>query len=254
MKKRIVRQAEADGLHVGRNKALRRSGSNVTPASCRNCEDLFRPTLVVVALLLCGHVYSAEPTIQRVLPPPGIEIPQAQRERLAAEVRVLQKQLSAVRAHEHSSDVELFVKAVEYALLHNEFYNAKDVEKADRLLRSAEERLAQLKADSTPWHRQHGLVVRGYRSRIDDSVQPYGLEIPDDIDFEKRVPLYIWLHGRGDTATDMHFIDQRQTKPGQIQPPGAIVVHPFGRQCVGFKSAGEIDVWEAVAHVARNYS
>jgi dienelactone hydrolase len=51
----------------------------------------------------------------------------------------------------------------------------------------------------------------------------------------------------------MHFIDQRQSKPGQIQPPGAIVVHPFGRQCVGFKSAGEVDVWEAVTDVVKNY-
>jgi len=268
--KRVLKRTAVDSLPVGRNKALHSSGSSVTFGPCRNCEDLFRPTFgvpasgrfltagrlkacVAAALLLCGNVYSAEPIIERRLPPPGIEIPVAQRERLAAEVKSLKAELSTVRSREHSSDVEVFVKAVEYALLHNEFYNAKDVEKADRLLSSAKERLAQLKADDTPWHRQRGLVVRGYRSRIDDSVQPYGLEIPDDFDFEKRVPLYIWLHGRGDTATDLHFIDQRQSKPGQIHPPGAIVVHPFGRQCVGYKSAGEMDVWEAATHVAENY-
>ncbi|HUG66721.1 MAG TPA: hypothetical protein VMM76_03150, partial [Pirellulaceae bacterium] len=206
-----------------------------------------------IVWLLGVSVHSAEPKIERRLPPPGIEIPLAQRERLAAEVSKLQEELVGIRDIDKSEDVELFVKAVDFALLHNEFYNAKDIEKADRLLKSAQERLTQLKAGETPWHRQHGLVVRGYRSRIDDSVQPYGLEIPDDIDFQKRVPLYIWLHGRGDTATDLHFIDQRQTKPGQIQPPGAIVVHPFGRHCVGFKSAGEVDVWEAVADVARKY-
>jgi dienelactone hydrolase len=202
---------------------------------------------------LCIAANAAEPNIKRVLPPPGIEIPAADRERLAGEVSSLKKELAAVRFNKHSEDVEVFVKAVDFALLHNEFYNAKDVEKADRLLKSARSRLAQLKAGDTPWHRQRGVIVRGYRSQIDDSVQPYGLELPDDIDFEKRVPLYIWLHGRGDTQTDMHFIDQRQSKPGQIQPPGAIVVHPFGRQCVGFKSAGEVDVWEAVTDVVKNY-
>lgn len=211
--------------------------------------------LIGVTMILCAAGFSAEPKIERRLPPPGIEIPLDDRERLAAEVSALKEHLATVQGHEHLPDVEVFVKAVDFALLHNEFYNAKDVEKADRLLNSARERLEQLKAGSTPWHRQHGLVVRGYRSRIDDSVQPYGLEIPDDIqlDSDKRVPLYIWLHGRGDKTTDMHFIDQRQTRPGQIHPVGAIVVHPLGRQCVGYKSAGEADVWEAVADVAENY-
>jgi hypothetical protein len=34
-------------------------------------------------------------------------------------------------------------------------------------------------------------------------------------------------------------------KPGQFQPQGTIVIHPFGRYCNGFKSAGETDVFEA---------
>ncbi len=253
--KQVVRRSVED-FHflAGRTKALRSAGSSVTSGLCRNCEDLVRPTFyVLAALLLCAGARSAEPVIERRLPPPGIEIPAADRERLAAEVSSLKDALSELRTREHSVDVEVFIKAVDFALMHGEFYNSKDVDKADRVLKSAKERLAQLRAGDTPWHRQHGLVVRGYRSRIDDSVQPYGLEISDSIDFKSQVPLYIWLHGRGDTATDMHFIDQRQTKPGQIQPPGAIVVHPFGRQCVGYKSAGEQDVWEAVFDVLRNY-
>jgi len=34
-------------------------------------------------------------------------------------------------------------------------------------------------------------------------------------------------------------------KPGQFQPKGTIVIHPFGRYCNGWKSAGETDVFEA---------
>ncbi|MDA1051879.1 MAG: hypothetical protein O3C40_15545 [Planctomycetota bacterium] len=251
--KQVVRRSAENSL-VGRIKALRSSGSSATPGSFRNCEDLVRPTFyVLAALLLCTSARSAEPIIERRLPPPGIEIPLADRERLAGEVSSLKEELLSVRDRAHSADVEVFVKAVDFALLHNEFYAAKDVEKADRLLKTARERLAEFKAGNPFWLRQKGLVVRGYRSTIDGSVQSYGLEIPSDFDFTKRVPLYIWLHGRGDTATDLHFIDQRQTKAGQIQPPGAIVVHPFGRQCVGYKSAGETDVWEAVASVFMNY-
>jgi hypothetical protein len=34
-------------------------------------------------------------------------------------------------------------------------------------------------------------------------------------------------------------------KPGQFQPAGTIVIHPFGRYCNGWKSAGETDVFES---------
>jgi len=63
----------------------------------------------------------------------------------------------------------------------------------------------------------------------------------------KPVPMWIWLHGRGDTATDLPFIYGKLTakKPGQFQPAGTIVIHPFGRYCNGWKSAGETDVFEA---------
>ena len=96
-------------------------------------------------------------------------------------------------------------------------------------------------------------MVRGYYSSIDDSPQPYGLEIPEGFDFTKPAPLYVWLHGRGDKTTDMHFIHQRMTRKGQVTPENAIVVHPFGRHCMGFKSAGEIDVLECVQHVSEHY-
>ena len=55
-------------------------------------------------------------------------------------------------------------------------------------------------------------------------------------------------------TTDIHFIKDRLNKVGYISPPGAIVLHPFGRQCLGYKSAGETDVLEAIEHVKANYS
>ena len=36
----------------------------------------------------------------------------------------------------------------------------------------------QLAAGKAPWTTATGLVVRGYRSKIDGSVQPYGLVVP----------------------------------------------------------------------------
>jgi len=44
-----LRRVAVDHLPAGRNKALRSSGSGATIGSCRNCEDLFRPTSHITA-------------------------------------------------------------------------------------------------------------------------------------------------------------------------------------------------------------
>jgi dienelactone hydrolase len=166
---------------------------------------------------------------------------------------LISKESGRIAAHPRAADARVLLKAVEFALHHNEFYSAKDAETLRRVLRLAAARVEQLKRDETPWMRKPGLTVRGYVSRIDGSLQPYGLEIPEGYDFDKPSPLYVWLHGRGDKTTDLHFIHQRLTRGGRIRPAGAIVLHPFGRHCMGFKSAGEIDVLDAVAEVRRDY-
>lgn len=241
------------------------------------------PCLFAALLALAVTDVSAAdaiPPIARVLPPAGLEIPADIRARLEKRLadtkqRVEQasKALFPSRPDQapDRADIEVFTKAVEYALLHREFYVPKDFEKADWALDEANrrldvwtrERMAQIarapreqefRPLAWPWATSTGLTVRGYRSRrIDDSPQPYGLVIPENHDFEKPCPLYVWLHGRGDKNTDLHFLHERATKRGQIAPEGAIVLHPFGRHCVGYKSAGEVDVQEAVAQVRRAY-
>ncbi|MCA9262968.1 MAG: prolyl oligopeptidase family serine peptidase, partial [Planctomycetales bacterium] len=57
----------------------------------------------------------------------------------------------------------------------------------------------------------------------------------------------------GDKVTELAFLDQRQRNRGELTSDNAIVLHPFGRYCNGFKSAGEIDVLEAIAAVQQHY-
>ncbi|MEY4178823.1 MAG: hypothetical protein RLY70_2397, partial [Planctomycetota bacterium] len=162
------------------------------------------------------------------------------------------------------ADIEVYVKALELALEFGEFYAPKDVEKARFAIAEAERRLAagaaaaagETAAADKPvdWPRKTGLTVRGFRSRLDGSAQPYGVVAGMGHDFAKPAPLYVWLHGRGDKQTDLHFIHERHHSQGQIAPPGALVIHPFGRHCLGFKSAGEIDVLEAVEHACSQYA
>lgn len=193
------------------------------------------------------------PQIQRVLPPVGLDIPSTVTTRFTQRLADLRRQFAPLAKHPLAADVEIFLKAVELALEFREFYDSKDFAKADKLLAEAEKRLASLEKGESPWTRQTGLVVRGYYSSVDGSPQPYGMVIPEKLDRTRPPPLFIWLHGRGDKATDLHFINERMTSPGQVAPPGAIVVHPFGRQCVGFKQAGEIDVLESSAAAEKQY-
>lgn len=203
----------------------------------------------------CCTSQAAEPIppIERVLPPKGIEVPAKEREDLAAALKAASDRAVDIAMHPLAADVTIYMKAVDFALRHGEFYGDKDVSKAHDLLKQAEGRIDELKNRKHTWTDKSGLVVRGFNSAIDGSPQPYGLEIPDKLDATKPAPLYVWLHGRGDKQTDLHFIHERQSRSGQIAPAGAIVLHAFGRHCLGFKSAGEIDVLEAVEHAKANY-
>ena len=190
------------------------------------------------------------PPIPRRIPAQGIEIPEALRTQLLQRLEQAQAEPEKLRRH---PDVDVFRKAVRFALLNGEFYDKKHFSLPAVLLDEADRRVALLAKGEIPWNRAKGRLVRGFRSAIDDTVQPYGLEIPPHLPLNRPVPLYVWLHGRGDKTTDLHFIHQRMNKPGTFAIDDGIVLHPFGRQCIGYKSAGETDVLEAIADVRKRY-
>lgn len=210
--------------------------------------------ILLVSLGFSGLVRGEEwKEIQRLIPPEGIEVPEDELQGIRAGLAEAEKEYEAVKGHALAADAEVFLKSVRYALLHGEFYKKGDVEKVEKVLAEGARRVAALKKGETPWTVQRGLVVRGYRSEIDGSAQPYGLEIPEGLDLSKPARLYVWLHGRGDKTTDAHFIAERMAKAGQFPFEDGIVVHPFGRQCIGWKSAGEIDVLDVVDEVDAQY-
>lgn len=199
--------------------------------------------------------------IERRLPPKGIDIGDAERDKLERRLTELDKAIAAAKIDDEvRPDVAIYTKAVRWALDFDEFYEAKrDIARAHAALDSAKQRLDALLSGKPLWKAQRGRVVRGYISHIDGSAQPYGLEIPDGLDLSgaggKSVPLYVWLHGRNDKGTDLHFIAERQSKGCPISEfvDDGIILHPFGRHCVGFKGPGEIDVLDAIESVKRRY-
>jgi len=209
----------------------------------------------------------------RPVPPKGSEIPAADRESLTKELDLLGKEIQALKKSleikpallELLPDVEIYHKAVRYALEYDEFYIEKD--KKDKVIRDdvkvaaaqlkiGLERAKELRLGKPSWPTETGLVVRGYRSKIDGSVQPYGLVIPPTYtpNGGGRFRLDFWWHGRGEKLTELNFLDERNRSPGQFTPRNTIVLHPYGRYCNANKFAGEIDSLEALEHVKKHYS
>ena len=151
-------------------------------------------------------------------------------------------------------DVQIYHKAVDWALRHDEFYSTNEVAVARDLLKRGGERAAALRAGQAPWLAQTGLVVRAYQSKIDGSIQPYGLVVPPNF-APGGAPLRLdfWIHGRGEKLSELSFVDGRQKSPGQFVPPGALVLHLYGRYCCANKLAGEVDLFEALAHAKKYY-
>ena len=216
----------------------------------------------LVASIPGQRVTAGEPIaeISRVLPPVSeVVVPPELRTSLESRITAYVDRIWEIEDEDHAADVGALVKAVAYALKHNEFYSEKEIPIAAAMLDLADRRYREIdEGDTRSRLTERGHIVRGYRSKIDDSYQPYGLEIPEKLDLSRPVPLLVWLHGRGDKTTDLHFLNQCQAKSqafgGFMKDQGeAIILHPFGRQCVGWKHAGEIDIFEAIEAVKADY-
>ena len=229
-----------------------------------------RAHVCTIAFVLCGVLASngiAQSTtpqpVFKQLPPAGIQIDPQRRTALQQRVESIRQQLSRTVAESNDasqwqSDVDVLIRAVHLALEQNLFFKDSEVDAADRLLDEAARRvtaaaagtrgleLLGFDADAND-HPQP--LVAGFVSRIDDSVQPYGIVVPAGFTLAQAgtpMRMDVWLHGRGDTKTEVPFLTERMTKAGQYTPDDTVVLHPFGRHCNAFKFAGETDVYEAI--------
>lgn len=223
----------------------------------------FTPAAAILALVPALLAAPAPRPAAKRLPPPGLAIPAAARAELTAEAAALRADLDRTARDLPPAanpalatllpDAEIFHKAVDWALRHDEFFDAKQVSVARRLLVAGRERVAHLRAGRAPWLEATGLIVRGYRSSLDDSVQPYGLFVPPGWQRGQEMRLLVWLLGRGEKRTELAFLAEREAGPPPLVPRGAIVLVPYGRFCNATKFAGEVDVFEAMAAVRGHY-
>ncbi|MDX2035871.1 MAG: prolyl oligopeptidase family serine peptidase [Isosphaeraceae bacterium] len=197
----------------------------------------------------------------RRIPAIGIEPSPDDREEITIRLDELEKAIRRLRTSKDARiqellpDVIIFHKAVNDALRFREFFAAGDVKKAKTLLVEGRERATRLEKGEAPWTEQTGLVVRGYVSKIDDSVQPFGIVVPPSYNPRTagRYRLDLWFHGRGETLSEVNFLHDRRTNPGTFTPADTLVLHPYGRYCNAAKLAGEVDALEALAAAKRMY-
>lgn len=230
------------------------------------CQGRAVAPLWTLGLLACSFSLCSSAHAQndiRPIPPPGVTIEAADRMELTSGVDALSREVIALQTDlknrpnllRYLPDIQIYEKAVRWALTYNEFYNVKEAATAKALLAQGMERAKALRSGETPWTKQTGLVALGYVSKIDGSVQPYGMVIPTTWaagDTRKR-RMDFFCHGRGETLTELSFINDRQRNPGDFTPPDAFVLHPYGRYCNANRFAGEVDLFEALADAKMRY-
>ncbi len=202
-----------------------------------------------------GLPANQQSTQLKTIPPAGITVSDADQKALRASLARLTTRLETLKGNPRLPDVQIFTKAVTYALDGNEFFAPEEIFKAKELLRIANERTDQLLRGDPQWTRATGLVVRGYVSKIDGSIQPYGLVVPPSYtpDRAHNWRVDAWFHGRSETLSEINFLWDRLRNPGEFQPRDTIVLHLYGRYCNASTFAGEVDLFEALADVKKNF-
>lgn len=155
---------------------------------------------------------------------------------------------------ELAADVAVYRKAAVWALRFPEELFRKDyLVNALAGLDRGLERAAELAAARASWPSRKGRLVRAFVSRVDGSVQPYGLLIPESY-AGRPVRLDVWLHGRGNTRTEVSFIAEHDSNEPLPAGQDFIQLDVFGRNNVAYRWAGETDVFEAIESVRRRYA
>jgi dienelactone hydrolase len=225
------------------------------------------PRILLVVLLSASVGLCADPPIpgraNPRMPPVGIAVPPETKADLEKGVSNLGRAIenleivlkSKPELLELLPDIQIYYNAVRYALEDDIFYKEADFAAAQKLIEEGMDRARLLKEGQAPWNTESGLVARGYVSKIDGSVQPYGLVVP--VSYQPgtahKLRLDFWFHGRNNNGSEVSFIVDREKNGGEFTPQDTIVLHPYGRYCNAFKFTGETDAFEALDSVRKHY-
>jgi dienelactone hydrolase len=178
----------------------------------------------------------------------------AEREQIASRMAQLTRSIDELRAKHvddaRLADIEIYQKAATWIIrFEDEFFTPAFV---PNTIQALDHGLARAADASFSWESKKGRIVRGYRSKVDGSVQPYGLIIPESYDGSNAVRLDVVLHGRAAQGNEVAFLAAHES----TKPPAAqdyITLDVYGRGNNAYRWAGETDVFEAIDSVKARY-
>jgi dienelactone hydrolase len=147
------------------------------------------------------------------------------------------------------AEVEVYLEAAKKIVEHNEFFQADAGSWTLEVLDRGMLRARFLSSGEIPWALITGRpVLRAYRSRLDGSVQPYAVTLPEAFGKEpgKKWRLDVVLHGRNSTLTEVKFLKDFMGDKAAPVDLGHVRIDIFGRGNNAYRWAGEADVLETL--------
>jgi dienelactone hydrolase len=208
---------------------------------------------LLLALLLLTAVNGLVTAVQ--YEPPPVVLPEAdQVKEIEARSDKLKTALKELREKNvgdpYYSDIEIFYKAAQWITEHKEFYSKNAGKETLAVLDHGLLRASQALRGESLWQAQPGLTtVHGYRSKIDNSVQPYAVTYPAAYGKNtlKKWRLDVVLHGRQPSLTEVEFLYKHDTKAAP-KDLDYVRIDIFGRGNNAYRWAGETDVDEVMEH------
>lgn len=209
---------------------------------------MFR-SIALALLLLCTGPAHAQKFKAPAVKMPSEEVLKA----IAAKTEQLGKMAANLRKQglrdPGLADVEIYHEAALKIVEHKEFFHADSgawtLEALDRgILRARFLSTAEM-----PWAGAVGFpVVRAYRSRIDGTVQPFAVTLPQSYGKEpgKKWRVDVVLHGRNTSLTEVSFLKQFSGDKAAPADQGHVQIDIYGRGNNAYRWAGETDVFEAL--------
>lgn len=196
-------------------------------------------------------------------PKPGTKLPlsAADRSRIEAATEALGTSLAQlkgktfgpeVKPTDALADASVAHKAATWIVRHGEFYREGSVQDTLKVLEIGARRASELAQGKHPWTGAKGGSARGFVSKVDGSVQPYAVYVPESYDGATATRLDVILHGRDATLTEVKFLLAHEGKPYPKDEAG-LLLHVYGRGNNAYRWAGETDVLEAIEATKRNY-
>jgi hypothetical protein len=157
------------------------------------------------------------------------------------------------------ADAAIFTKGLTWALDYDRDFSPQDLAVMQSAVRRGQQRVAAIGADKRPWASRRGKLALGYVSRVDNSIQPYGVIVPKSYDPTEPIRLDVVLHGSTKPVglSELRFISRFDEGDGEnVAPPDQpfIELNPLGRVENCYRWAGETDVFEAIDDVCRRYN